>query len=176
MSGLTNIIPISITIISSIAFATDVFSGRIFNWLTFPAIFFGLIAVFAMSGGSALLNSALGAVTALILFGFLFFFKFIGGGDVKFLMALGAWGGFHFTLEVALLSILLGGIMAIIILIFRGRALDFALRMHQFLLSVFVKEFEIEKPQFDSKHQMPFGIPMAIAAIFLTWKGPLWFT
>ena len=174
MFGKTEITVYAITAISTIAFATDVALGRIFNWLTFPAIILGLIAAVFLGGFSALGDSALGVLSGVLLFGWIFALGFIGGGDVKFLMALGAWGGFKFAGQVALLSILLGGVMAIGVLLYKKRAFDFFIRMQLFVTSLFVKELEIQKPEIDKKLQMPFGIPMAVAALLLVWGVPVW--
>ncbi len=174
MFGQTSVILYAITAVSLIAFATDVTVGKIFNWLVLPAIGLALIAAFHFSGIQGLGNALLGALSGLILYGWIFALGLIGGGDVKFLMALGAWGGCKFAFEVAVLSILLGGVMAIGVLLYKKRAFDFLVRMQVFVASMFIKEMGVQKPELDKKLQMPFGIPMAIAAVLIAWGVPIW--
>jgi prepilin peptidase CpaA len=103
----------------------------------------------------------------------MFWLGVMGGGDVKLLMALGAWGGLAFTEEVAVLGVLLGGALAVALLASRGRLLAFIGKMRRFLLTVFVKELELELPKVDRKLTMPFGIPIAAAAIWSAVAHPL---
>jgi prepilin peptidase CpaA len=147
--------------------------GRIYNWLTGPALVIGL-ALAAWSGGWAgLADSALGAGAGLLLYGWMFWLGAMGGGDVKLLMALGAWGGARFALETALLSLFLGGAMAAIILIAKGRMPGFLAKMRRFVVSVFVRELEVELPQVDRKLTMPYGIPIAVAAVWSVVAHPV---
>lgn len=181
MSGRTDFFTITIIAVSLVAVLTDVLRGRIYNWLTLPALAAGLVASFSVGGLATGGDALLGAGAGLALYGWIFFLGFMGGGDVKLLMALGAWGGLRFAVETALLGVLLGGLMSVGMLAVHGRLRDFARRMHRFLLTLFVKELEIETPQVDRKLTMPYGIPIAAAAIwivlgdpFLRWGMRLW--
>ncbi len=163
----------AVAVISLIAAATDVARGRIYNWLTVPALISGAASAAWFGGWEGLGSSALGAGAGLLLYGWMFWIGVLGGGDVKLLMALGAWGGLGFVEEVALLGLLLGGIMAAGILIGRGRMGDFVRRMRAFVLTLMVKELESESPNIDHSHKMPFGVPIAGAAIWTAWAHPL---
>jgi hypothetical protein len=88
-------------------------------------------------------------------------------------MALGAWGGVGFVAEVAVLAILLGGAMAAGLLAFKGRLPDFTRRMRRFILTLLIRELEPEAPVIDSKFTMPFGIPIAVAAVWTAIAHPL---
>ena len=174
--GANSISAFAIPLFSVAAFLTDVAYGRIFNWLTIPAILLGLgFSTFhaGVLGPGGLITALLGVGAGLVLFGWLFALRAIGGGDVKFLMALGAWAGPMFAFEVALLSILLGGVLGIFQLLFKRKLADFWRRMHRFLLSIFVKELVVESPSLDRKLTMPFGVPLAIAAVWTLFARPL---
>jgi prepilin peptidase CpaA len=160
-----------ITVAALLAAATDVARGRVYNWLTVPLLAAGLAASAWMGGWRGGADALLGAAAGLLFFGWMFWIGVMGGGDVKLLMALSAWGGFRFSQEVALLSVLLGGAMAVAVLAVKGRLPDFARRMRRFLLSVLVKELEVESPKLDRKSQLPFGVPIAAAAIWVAWGG-----
>jgi prepilin peptidase CpaA len=170
--GKTELLTYGIAGIGVVALVTDLVWGRIFNWLTLPALLSGMAVSFHVGGLSLLGASALGVFLGLVFYGPLFAARWIGGGDVKLLMAFGAWGGPQFVTEVALLAILVGGVMAFVILVSRGKIRGFAQRMFRFFLSLFVRELEIEAPQIDHKLQMPFGIPIVIASVWISYADP----
>lgn len=98
MQIVSDLILAAVVIVAAI---TDLRSGRILNWLVYPAMLLGL-ALGAVDGAylggsegalDGLKNHALGAGAA---FGVLFFCFAIGGmnaGDVKLMVAVGALGG-----------------------------------------------------------------------------------
>ena len=92
---------------------TDVLRGRIYNWLTVPAALAGFAASAWVAGWSGVTGSLSALALGLLLYGWIFWLGAMGAGDVKFLMALGAWGGAsggHYVVDTALLGIVLGGI------------------------------------------------------------------
>jgi prepilin peptidase CpaA len=173
VSGETDFFIYAVTAISVLAALTDLVRGRIYNWLTAPALIAGIAASTWALGWNGLGQALLGALTGFLLYGWMFSLRVMGGGDVKLLMALGAWGGVRYAVEVGLLGILLGGLMAVGILLAKGKLGDFTGRMKRFLLTVFVKELELEAPRVDRKMIMPFGVPIAVAAIWTAFGKPL---
>jgi prepilin peptidase CpaA len=171
-SGKTELILYPLLFLSVVAAATDLFRGKIYNWLTLPGVVCGLIAAFALGGLPALGNSALAVGLALVLYGWMFGIGVLGGGDVKLLMAFGAWGGTAYTADVALLGILLGGVFGVFHLVVRGRAVAFARKIYQVVLSLLVRELALQAPAVDRQLKMPFGIPMAVAAIWVALANP----
>ena len=115
----------------------------------------------------------LAVLLGLVLYGWMFGIGVLGGGDVKLLMAFGAWGGTRYVADVALLGIMLGGVFGVFHLILRGRAVVFARKLYRFVLSVLVKELALETPAVDRKLKMPFGLPMAVAAAWVALDNPL---
>lgn len=151
---------------------TDLICGKIFNWLTIPALIAGLVASCWIGGWEGLSSALIGTVVALVLYGWMFAMGAMGAGDVKFLMALGAWGGLRFVIETAILGVAVGGVLAVLMLIFSGKMPSFIRRMHYFFLTVFYSELEVETPKIDRSVTMPFGIPIAIAAAWVALGHP----
>jgi prepilin peptidase CpaA len=151
---------------------TDAVCGKIFNWLTIPALVLGIAASSWMGGWAGLSMALLATVAGLFLYGWMFAVGAMGAGDVKFLMALGAWGGLRFVVETALLGVLLGGVFAVLMLVFSGKMPGFIKRMHYFVLTLLVRELELESPKIDHAMTMPFGIPIAVAATWVVLGHP----
>lgn len=147
--------------ISIFAAVYDAFTGRIPNWLTFSAITLGLGARFYFEGRAGVVEGSLGVVVAFALFAPLFFFGMMGGGDVKLLMAVGALLNMIFVAKVALVSILVGGVYALIDTAARGR-LAHIFRVIQALLLGWLRPQEA-KDMVDSKRKFPFGFAIAVA-------------
>lgn len=174
MSGGTDfpfLIPVAA--VCAIALATDLVAGKIYNWLTLPALALGLVASFWLSGPAGLATAALGAGAGLALYGALFAVRVLGGGDVKLLMALGAFGGPKYAIEVALVSILLGGVMAFVWLAWKGKILGFLERFRRTAMSIAVKELEFEPFRADRSTRMPFALPIGAAALWCAVAQPL---
>jgi prepilin peptidase CpaA len=142
---------VAIVFLALAASFTDVARGRIFNWLTIPMAISALIFAFATQGFSGLAHSLLGMGLGLLLYGWMFFFHMLGGGDVKLLMAFGAWGGIQFVEQVAVMGIILGGVMALAMIGFRAK----------------------EPGKTAKKQMMPFGVPISIAAIWVQFGHPV---
>ena len=173
MSGPTELYFYPILALSVIAAITDFFWGRIYNWLTLPAIFLGMIAAATLGGWWGIGNALLGIMTGFLLYGWMFWLGHMGAGDVKLLMALGAWGGFRFSFEVGIFGILVGGVIAFLTLLFLGRLKKFTRKLYIFIVTLFIKELSVEMPEIDKKLTMPYGVPIAVAAIWVMLGNPL---
>lgn len=104
-----------------VATVTDVREGKVHNWLTAPGALLGLVLNTAFLGLDGLLSSLLGLAIGLsIWFLMPLIGRPLGGGDVKFLMAIGALLGPVYLLHVMLLSGLWAGLMAIVMAARRG--------------------------------------------------------
>jgi prepilin peptidase CpaA len=101
--------------------SADVHRRRIPNVLTFGGAAIGLVANVAIHGGQGAILSVSGWLLGAILLLVPFAMGGIGGGDVKLLAAAGAWGGPEYVFTMALLSAVIGGIIAIVLLIASGR-------------------------------------------------------
>jgi len=95
----------------AIATVTDLRSGKIPNGLTLPLMAGGIL-VRLFQGGSAAGFTAIWAVgAAFVVFFPLYLIKTVAAGDVKLLMAVGAWADAYLVLRLGMLSILVGAVV-----------------------------------------------------------------
>jgi prepilin peptidase CpaA len=109
-----------VVVLAVLAARADVRSRRIPNALTGPAIALALLAHLAFEGPAGLRGSLAGMLLAggLLLPGWLW--RFTGAGDVKLMAAVGAWLAFPQALIATLLTLIAGGIVALVIATRRG--------------------------------------------------------
>jgi prepilin peptidase CpaA len=105
---------------ATIACGWDLRTRRIPNALTFGAAAAGVAFQIAVGGWAGFGHSVTGWVVGLALFIVPFALGGLGGGDVKLLAALGAWLGPVETFWVFLYTGVAGGILALIVAIYRG--------------------------------------------------------
>jgi len=104
-------------LLSAVGF--DLRSRRIPNYLTLPAMGLGILWSLAQGGLSAADASILGLFLGGALLFPLFALGKFGGGDVKLLAAIGALRGASFVWRATLLGAASGGLLAILLLIYR---------------------------------------------------------
>jgi len=125
-----------------IAAFTDLAYGKVYNWTTVPAMLAGVMLAIALGGvgtfgqtlpsgaggafGGAkqsfcLIDSALGLVMAGGIFGAFFLMGAFGAADVKLAVAIGALKGWYFTLLALGASALMGGVLALAVLVWKGK-------------------------------------------------------
>src|SRR5258708_4015056 len=80
--------------LAAVAAITDYRTGKIYNWLTLPALVFGLV-VASFAGLPTVASALQGVALASLIFLPMFFCGVLGGGDVKLLMAIGTVLGAH---------------------------------------------------------------------------------
>jgi len=99
----------------------DLTSRKIPNLLTLPFIAIGLLYHLWTGGWEGLFFSLVGLAVGLGLLLLPFATGGIGGGDVKYLGAVGALQGAGFTLATLIIGAGLGGICALVLLAVKGR-------------------------------------------------------
>ena len=104
---------------------TDLAHGKAYDWCTLPAMAIGLLLATILggvAGGDAnLVGSLLGLLLAGGVFGLFFFFGGFSAGDVKIAAAIGALKGWQFALEATVYAALVGGVMALGLLVWKGQ-------------------------------------------------------
>ena len=147
--------------------ATDWRSRRIPNWLTVTGAVLGLATntiVYRLPGlKSALLGLGLGLV---LLLPFVLL-RSLGAGDWKLAGALGACLGPHSLLDVLVAAVLVAGVMALVLVIYKGRLRETLLNIGRMLAALFSlrlpgAEVSLDNPQ---SAKIPFGVALALATI-----------
>ncbi|MGZ3741466.1 MAG: A24 family peptidase [Bdellovibrionota bacterium] len=154
----------------------DVLTRRIPNWFTFPAIALGICAQAWYAGAAGALSGLGGLALGFALFFPMYALGYMGAGDVKLQMAVGAWMGWWLGLYVAVGAVFVGGIYALFEVIFRGRFLAVFRNGYSFLRSLLVPGLVPEKLRVDENRKFAFGACIAIsvaAVIYLEHRGGL---
>jgi len=99
----------------------DYRSRRVPNWLTFPGICLGIGLNVFQAGMAGLWSSLQGLAVALAIYGSLYLLRALGAGDVKLMAAIGAVAGPAHWLRIFLLTALCGGVVAVVLIVMRGR-------------------------------------------------------
>jgi prepilin peptidase CpaA len=159
-----------------LAIEHDVRSLRIPNWLTAG----GLVAALALAGatrGAAGLGYALaGAGVALVALFVPFVLRWLGAGDVKAMMVLGAFWGHELVLPTLFWMFIAGGGLAIALLIARGEFRDLCVRWGRSVwitLSSGRLTFFAAAPGSAAGSGLPFAVAIGIgASIYQIWGFP----
>jgi prepilin peptidase CpaA len=169
------------------AAVTDVRAGKIYNWITLPAMLAGL-AGHAIIGGlgfgeggrlglaDAVLGLAVGFAPMLVAW----LAGGIGGGDVKLMGAVGALAGWRFVIPAMFFGFAAAAVMAVGILVFRRQLIATLKRIGRFAMLALVKAGPGD-PSTPQSPKLPFGLAMCIGtfiALGLTvalGPGQTWF-
>jgi prepilin peptidase CpaA len=114
---------ILLTVVMVAAFYTDVTKKVIPNVMTVPAVLCGLVYHAVTGGWTGLVFSCIGAIASFLPLLLLYSFGGVGAGDVKLFAAIGAIAGTEYGLYCLMYSIVYGGIIGLVILLFRKELL-----------------------------------------------------
>jgi prepilin peptidase CpaA len=103
------------------AAAFDLRQRRIPNWLTLTGLLLGIAMNVFLFGTDGLLTSLQGASLALLVYVPLFALRAMGAGDAKLMAAIGAITGPWNWLGVMVLTALFGGVLAVGLVLAKGR-------------------------------------------------------
>jgi prepilin peptidase CpaA len=156
-----------------LAVASDVRSHRVPNLLTLPALLGALLLSPWLGATSGTLEAALGAALGFALLVGPYAAGGVGAGDVKALMALGAWIGPAETLGAAAWALIVAGAFGLALLAIRRELTDYARRWGRNLVTTLaLRSFEYEPPAAGSGAAagIPFAAALAIG-VSAQWLG-----
>lgn len=162
-----------------VAAIIDGWKLKVPNWITYPLIISGWIYSTAVFGWAGLGWSLLGTLVGLALLMPAYAIGGMGAGDVKLLAGVGAWVWTTTTLCAFCVSALVGGLIAIGMVLWRR---DWYHHLYQFW-AITGEILEVRDPttlatiaaeRKSSMLLLPYGIPIAIGSIaYFYWTGLL---
>jgi len=115
-------VPLCVTLLAVAAASTDIATRRIPNRLVALGLAGALVAQCLLHGVLAgALGWLAGAATGFCLLLPFYLLRGMAAGDVKLMLAIGAWVGAHMTFYIVLATFVAGGIGAIVFTLLRGR-------------------------------------------------------
>lgn len=153
-------------IILIICVITDVKSRRIYNKIIFPGLVLAFGAHFLFGGWSALGGALIGFLIGLGVLLIPYLLGGMGAGDVKLLALIGALKGSSFVIDTAIYMALLGGLMAIVVLLCRP---GIGARLKALFYSLYGLRYGVKIPLGVSRSSLtatyPYGVAIAGGAV-----------
>jgi prepilin peptidase CpaA len=173
--GLRPLILGLVVALALIAGWTDWRSRRIPNWLTVPGFFVGIAANVLVNGLAGLKTSLLGAGLGLLVLLPFVLLRSLGAGDWKLAGALGAFVGWEVILNLLMGSVLVAGVMALALVIYKRRFKQTMRNIGRIFGSLFMlrmpgAEVSLDNPQ---SLKVPYGVALALTTLFFG-VGRLW--
>ena len=162
-------IPLCVTVLVIIAASTDITSRRIPNRLIAIALAGALIAQCMLRGvGEGAVVWLAGAVTGLLLLLPLYLLRGMAAGDVKLMLAIGAWVGPALTTCIVLATFVAGGIGALAVVIWRGRVLQLFANVRGLAMHAAIRRQAGAAgmtAQAESVGALPYGVAIAVGTM-----------
>jgi prepilin peptidase CpaA len=162
-------------VLALIAGWTDWRSRRIPNWLTVPGVLVGVTVNLLTGGWPGLKTSLLGAGFGLLVLLPFVFLRSLGAGDWKLAGALGAFVGWEVLMTLLMGSILVAGVMALALVIYKRRFKETLGNIGRLLGSILMlrmpgAEVSLDNPQ---SLKIPYGVALALTTL-LFGIGRIW--
>jgi prepilin peptidase CpaA len=157
----------------AISVVTDLRSRLIYNLVTVPTLVIALALRAALVGwrGAGVESAPFGllpGLVGLVCGGLIFYVMYLvggmGGGDVKLMAAVGAALGFPVVLYALMFTALVGGLMAVLLLLWQGSLLETFVGMGKKIAEVLHLKRE-EGPKPPAKY-VPYGVAIALGSIW----------
>jgi prepilin peptidase CpaA len=142
---------------------------RIPNWLTVPGLVVGIVVNTVLNGWPGAKASLLGAGLGLLILLPFVLIRALGAGDFKLVGALGAFLGPGRLVDMLIVSMLVAGLMAAVLIVYKGRVRQSLRNMGQ-MLGSFLRlrlpgsEVSLDNPE---SVKIPFGVAVAVTVVLL---------
>ncbi|MEQ6375430.1 prepilin peptidase [Bacillaceae bacterium S4-13-56] len=155
-----------ILIILLVCFITDIKSRKIYNVVLLPGLILSLASNVYLDGWQRLGSSLLGLLVGMAILFIPFAMGGMGAGDVKLLGLIGAWKGVFFVLTTALYMALVGGLLAILVILFQKGAKERLRGIMYFFIFLFQGKIRTDFIKTKvSQITYPYGVAIVIGAI-----------
>ena len=160
---------------AAIAGFSDWRSRRIPNWLTVGGLGLGILVNSLTRGWPGAKDSLLGAALGLAVLLPFVMIRSLGAGDWKMVGALGAFMGPSHLITVLFATVLVAGLMALLLVIWKGRLRQTLRNIAGILGAVFSFHLPGQEVSLDNPEalKVPFGVAAAIAVLLNT-AGQFW--
>lgn len=145
---------------------------RIPNRLTGAAFLAGVIVSTLLSGLRGLLDSLAAALLAGGIFAIMFFLGGMGGGDVKLMAAIAAFGGLARLPALLLATALAGGGLALAVVLYRGALGATTRRMLGWAIP-HRSELNLDSDVATQPLFIPYGVAIALGSLLTFYRGVL---
>ncbi len=168
-----------LSVILIVAAIIDGWMLKVPNWLTFPLVFAGWAAGAYGGGLSGLAWSMAGTLVGLGLLLPAYAIGGMGAGDVKLMAGIGAWIGATATFYAFCASSVIGGAIAVAMVLYRRRWHHHFLQFFKIVDEILVIRnpdalSAIAAQRKSSMLLLPYGIPIALGTIaYFLWSGML---
>jgi len=154
--------PAASLLCATIGAVYDVRSRRVPNFVTLPAILFGLLLHLTFGGWRQLGSAAAAGIICGLIFLVFHLAGGMGAGDVKLITAAGCIAGLSLIGHLLILTSLAGGVMAICLALYRGRFKETILNVCA--LAVHHKTAGlVPHPEFNISNAQTLRLPYALA-------------
>jgi prepilin peptidase CpaA len=140
----------------------DVRSRRIPNFITLPAIAFGLLLHAIVGGWRQLATAAAGGLICGLIFLIFYLAGGMGAGDVKLITATGCIVGLSLIGHLLILTALAGGVMAIGLALYRRQLVETCRNVHAVAVHHRIMGLT-PHPQFNISNERTLRLPYALA-------------
>jgi prepilin peptidase CpaA len=172
--GAAEIVLVSLTGVAvSVSLVTDLRSRKILNVITYPALLAGPIIHGLVWGWSTRMGQGLEWSLIGLVVGGLPFLVFnavnssaFGMGDVKLMAAVGGLMGFPFIIEDLLYVALVGGVVALVALLWKGRLLRTLGRLVRRRRPAEAEGEAAEAPEPAASIYVPYGVAIAFGTLW----------
>jgi len=156
---------------------TDWRSRRIPNWLTAPGFLIGIAVNVLADGRTGFRTSLVGAALGLLVLLPFVFLRSLGAGDWKLTGALGAFVGWDALANLLMGSILVAGVMALALVIYKRRFKQTLRNMGSLLASMLTFRMPGPEVSLDNPHSLkvPYGVALALTTLgYAAWNWKVW--
>jgi prepilin peptidase CpaA len=153
-------------IVLIICLFTDLRSRRIYNKVIFPVLAAAIILNLMLNGLTGLKFSLIGFITGLGILVIPFAMNGIGAGDVKLLAVIGAIKGSIFAINTSIYMALIGGGIALIIILLHRETINFFKSLFWWLIGVCRgMHYKLELPTTVFLMKFPYGVAITAGAL-----------